>query len=101
MSRFSVFLLLLLLAVTPFRALANETVDINTADAAELARVLVGVGPVRAEGIVAHREKFGPFTSIDELRYVNGIGAATIERNRDRMTVGAAPPPITAAARKP
>lgn len=101
MSKLSIFLLFLLLAIAPYPAGANETVDINTADAAELARVLDGVGRSRAEGIVEHREKFGPFTSIDELRYVNGIGAATIERNRGRITVGAEQAPRTAAAQNP
>lgn len=90
MSKLSAFLLALLLAAfTPVHA-ADEVVDINTADAAELARVLHGVGRSKAEAIVAHREKFGPFTNVDELRYVKGIGDATVERNRARMTVGAA-----------
>lgn len=88
MSKLSVIILSLLLLFAAAPAHADEMVDINTASAAELARVLEGVGRARAEAIVEHRDRFGPFTSIDELRYVNGVGAATVERNRARMTVG-------------
>lgn len=88
MSKLQALLFAAALAFTPYLFAADEVVDINTADAAELARVLNGVGRSKADAIVAHRDKFGPFTSIDELRYVKGIGAATVERNRQRMTVG-------------
>src|SRR5690606_29001552 len=88
MVKLHALLLTLFLIFTPFVAGADDIVDINTASAAELARVLDGVGRSKADAIVEHREKFGPFASVDELRYVSGIGAATVERNRGRMTVG-------------
>lgn len=88
MSKLYVLLVALALVLSPVALAADEVVDINTASAAELARVLNGVGRARADAIIEHREQFGPFSSIDELRYVSGIGAATVERNRDRMTVG-------------
>lgn len=89
MARLSAVLLFLALACMPFAVGADELlVDINTASAAELAQALDGVGRSRADAIVEHREKFGPFKSVDELRYVSGIGAATVERNRARMTAG-------------
>ncbi len=90
MAKLSVILLFLALVFSAPAFAADDVVDINTADAAELARVLDGVGAAKAEAIVAHREKFGPFTDVDELRYVKGIGAATVERNRPKMTIGAA-----------
>ena len=96
MPRLAILLLLSLLAAAPVAA--QETVDLNTADAETLARVLVGVGEAKAEAIVAHRDQFGPFTDVDELQYVKGIGAATIEANRDRMTVGGGKPAPTADA---
>jgi competence protein ComEA len=34
---------------------------------------------------VRYREQFGPFESIEELTEVRGIGAATLERNRERI----------------
>lgn len=58
-------------------------VNINTADAPQLARGLRGVGSSKAEAIVRYREQFGPFESIDELAEVSGIGPATVARNRD------------------
>lgn len=69
-------------------ALANERVNINTADAAALDRVLLNVGPAKAEAIVAYRKANGPFRSIDQLALVKGIGLKTIERNRDRIALG-------------
>jgi competence protein ComEA len=89
MAKLSAILLFLALVFAAPVHAVDGVVDINTADAAELARVLDGVGPSKAEAIVAHRDKFGPFTDVDELRYVKGIGAATVERNRTKMTVGA------------
>lgn len=62
-------------------------VDINTAGAAALASAIDGVGEKRAATIVRYRESHGPFASIDELARVQGIGAATVERNRQNLTV--------------
>ena len=79
-----------------------QTVDLNTADAATLSRVLVGIGESRARAIVEHRQRRGPFGSVDELALVRGIGPKTVERNRARMRVsapsGAVPRPEGAAA---
>lgn len=68
---------------------AAADVDINSADAATLAQTLNGVGLSKAEAIVAHRELHGPFASADDLAEVKGIGAKTVERNRDVIVVGA------------
>lgn len=68
--------------------LAGETVNINTADAATLDRVLVNVGPAKAQAIVDYRKEHGAFRSIEQLALVKGIGLKTIEKNRDRLTVG-------------
>ena len=62
-----------------------ESVDINSADAATLERVLKGVGRSRAEAIVAYREANGRFYAAEELTAVKGIGAATVARNADRI----------------
>ena len=67
---------------------ANEPVDINTATPQMLAEALSGVGMHKAQAIVRHREEHGPFLSVDDLVQVSGIGAKTVERNRDVMTVG-------------
>lgn len=82
-------------------AFANERVNINTADAVTLARVLHNVGPAKAQAIVDYRQENGPFRSTEQLALVKGIGLATVERNRDRIVVTEAPAqrPATAAAR--
>ena len=87
-SLFASLILSLLLAGTAFAA---DKVNINTADAATLAATLNGVGPAKAEAIVAYRSENGPFRSADQLAEVRGIGLATVEKNRDLIVVTAAP----------
>ncbi|CAM3836864.1 ComEA family DNA-binding protein [Serratia silvae] len=60
-------------------------VSINQADAEALASVLNGVGLKKAEAIVRYREQNGPFSEIDQLQEVPGIGPSLVERNRDRL----------------
>lgn len=86
-----------LLATSAFAG--GERVNINTADAPTLDRVLVGIGPSKAEAIVVYRKANGAFRSADQLASVKGIGLATIEKNRDRIVVSGAAAP--APARKP
>ncbi len=81
-------------------AFAAEQVNINTADAATLDRVLVNVGPSKAEAIVAHRKANGAFKSADELAEVKGIGLATVEKNRDLIVVGGARAAVKPATAK-
>jgi competence protein ComEA len=64
-----------------------STVNINTADAATLADRLNGIGLKKAQEIVSFREKNGPFKSIDDLVNVTGIGAATLEKNRNLISL--------------
>ncbi len=79
--------LLAILALLPVMAWAGP-VDINTADAATLARELKGVGPARAEAIVAWRDANGPFRSPEDIVLVQGIGERVLEDNRAILTVG-------------
>ena len=85
----------LLFAATAFAA---EKVNINTADARTIDRVLVGVGPSKAEAIVAYRKANGAFKSADQLASVKGIGLSTIEKNRDRIVVAGGAPAAAAKA---
>jgi len=62
-------------------------VDLNGADAATLQRELSGIGKGKAEAIVAYRESNGPFSSVEELLEVKGIGKAILDRNRERLEV--------------
>lgn len=77
--------LVLALFLAPFGALA--AVDVNTADAAALEQIK-GVGPARAAAIVKYRNENGPFTSVDELVKVPGIGEKSVEQLRDQVTAG-------------
>ena len=70
----------------PMWALAGP-VDINTADAATLAKELDGVGLARAKAIVEYRERHGKFKSVDEMLNVKGIGPAVIEQNKANLQV--------------
>lgn len=79
-------------------AAAPLVVNINTADAATLDRVLVGIGPSKAQAIVAYRKAHGAFRSVDALTDVKGIGPATIKRNAGRISLGAKAPPAKSAS---
>ncbi|WP_338404034.1 helix-hairpin-helix domain-containing protein [Cellulosimicrobium arenosum] len=65
---------------------ADPVVDLNTADAAAL-EALPGVGPVLAGRIVQWRTDNGPFTAVEELGEVSGIGPAVLADVRDRVRV--------------
>ncbi len=68
----------------PLWAMAGP-VDLNTADAATLAKELDGIGMARAKAIVEYREKNGKFRSADELLKVKGIGPHVIEKNKGKL----------------
>lgn len=88
MKRTALAALFSLLMLVSFGATAAP-VDVNTADAATLAKAISGVGPARAEAIVAYRNANGPFKSIDEITKVKGIGPSVLEANRGNLTVSA------------
>ncbi len=64
-----------------------ERVDINTASAEDIARVLIGIGPAKARAIVQYREANGNFSEVEQLLEVKGIGVATMEKNRERISL--------------
>ncbi|MFE4463562.1 helix-hairpin-helix domain-containing protein [Oerskovia sp. NPDC056781] len=61
-------------------------VDLNAADEVALDG-LSGIGPVLAARIVEWREANGPFTTVEELGEVSGIGDALLARLRDQVKV--------------
>jgi competence protein ComEA len=65
---------------------AAGPVELNTATAEQLDG-LPGVGPATAEAILAYREANGPFTSVEQLLDVRGIGEAKLESLRDLVVV--------------
>lgn len=68
---------------------AGETpsiVDINTATGRAF-ETLPGVGPATAEKIIEHRRVHGPFSRIEDLMKVKGIGPKKFEKLRQFITV--------------
>jgi competence protein ComEA len=63
----------------------RERININTGTADAL-EALPGVGEVTAARIIAYREQYGPFRSVDDLIHVQGISDRTIDGFRELVT---------------
>jgi competence protein ComEA len=72
------------------RATAEDPVILNLANTDDLRR-LPGIGPKRAEAILALRTKIGRFHNVEELLRVKGIGRATLRRLRPLVRVDPVP----------
>ncbi len=64
-------------------AWAVQPVNVNSANAEDIAEALKGVGQSKAEAIVAYRNANGKFKHVDELVNVKGIGIRTVDINRE------------------
>ena len=64
----------------------SASIDINTAPAAELVK-LPGIGEAYARRIIAYRTGHGPFTRVEDLKHVAGIGARRLDALRPFVTV--------------
>lgn len=67
-------------------SVVSGLVNINTANASEL-QTLSGVGPAMAQSIIDERTQNGPFTSIDDLMRVSGIGEKKFAKIKDCICV--------------
>jgi comEA protein len=65
---------------------AGVKLDINRIGTLELQQ-LPGIGPALAARILEYREENGPFTQVEDLLRVNGIGEKTLERIRPYICV--------------
>ncbi|QVY60414.1 helix-hairpin-helix domain-containing protein [Cytobacillus gottheilii] len=64
----------------------DETVNLNTADSAEL-QTLPGIGPAKAEAIIDYRDTNGSFAEKEELKEISGIGDKTYEKLAELIKV--------------
>ena len=72
---------ILLLSTSAFA----EKININTANAEQIASAMSGVGDNKAKAIVEYRTSHGKFKTINSLENVDGIGEKTIEKNKDNI----------------
>jgi len=67
---------------------ADGVVNIQTATAEQL-QLLPGIGPSKAEAIISYRQAH-PFTRVEDILRVRGIGRGTFRRLRSMLTVSGA-----------
>jgi len=92
----------LVLSLLPAAAALAGPVNVNSADAATLARELDGIGPAKAQAIVEYRQQNGPFRNADDLLKVDGIGNRVLEQNRANIRLnGGTAAPAPKAGQKP
>ena len=65
---------------------SNTLININTASQADLEN-LPGIGPVKAQTIIAYRESNGFFGLIEDIQKVPGIGPKTFENLKSLIAV--------------
>ena len=84
-----IFMMVILAAAlfcTAATVTAVDPININTASKEELMQ-LDGIGESYAKAIIAYREANGPFKQAGDIVNVKGIGPATYNKNKDRITV--------------
>ena len=64
----------------------NFPIDLNQANQEDL-EALPGIGPSKAQDIIAYRDQNGSFTSVDDLLNIPGIGEKTLESLIDLLIV--------------
>ena len=75
------------IAVAAGKPAPTGKVNINSASAEQLS-TLPGVGAKLAARIVEHRQKAGPFKSVQELMNVKGVGEKNFEKLQPYLTIG-------------
>ncbi|MCF6137992.1 helix-hairpin-helix domain-containing protein [Pseudalkalibacillus berkeleyi] len=61
-------------------------VNVNNGTSVQL-ETIPGIGPSKAKAIIDYREENGPFSDVNELTNVPGIGAKTVEQLKEYITV--------------
>lgn len=76
--------------ISPDVNLTAAVININTATLEEL-DTLPGIGPITAQDIIDYRKANGPFSSIEAIMDVPGIGQAKFDKIKDFISVEAIP----------
>lgn len=64
----------------------SSKVNLNTANAKQIAEALTGVGLKKAKAIVEYRTLHGEFKKLEDVAEVKGIGPATLSKNESNIT---------------
>ncbi|CAJ2234365.1 helix-hairpin-helix domain-containing protein [Companilactobacillus paralimentarius] len=64
----------------------KKIVNINTATVDDFKDV-TGIGPKKAEKVIAYREEHGQFKTLHDLTNVSGIGEKSLAKLKDQLTV--------------
>jgi competence protein ComEA len=64
----------------------DERINLNTATKEQLTS-LSGIGDVKAENIIAYRDKNGSFQNTEDIMNVDGIGQALYDKIKDKIYV--------------
>ena len=83
----NITLVVMAMLLSPVNVVAAQLVDINNADAETMIENWKGIGETKARAIVAYRKKNGPFSDINDLANVKGIGEGLIKNNRKYMSL--------------
>lgn len=70
----------------PEALLRDNKININTATAKDLDS-LPGIGPAMAKRIEEYRSQKGPFTSVEGIKGVKGIGDGVFKKIKDKITI--------------
>ena len=65
---------------------SDGLININTASVQELKK-LPGIGESKAQSIISYRENTGVFTSIEQIKRVEGIKEGLFQKIKDKITV--------------
>jgi competence protein ComEA len=67
-------------------AVEDGLISINQADLNQL-MTLPGIGEVKAQAILEYRTQHGGFSSIEEIRQVNGIGESIFSQIKNKIKI--------------